>query len=145
MVFSMFACRTILPTILPKSCLRSDVHRFSCETCTFSSVLYLGQRLEPSKIVCQLWSLMRKVEIGTSLAALRGMKFFCRHCDEIVVGKPYRVISEEDGVILLDMTVCRSCYEQARALGLSSEALPLEHKPHRHHRRPSAFAPSIHS
>jgi len=70
------------------------------------------------------------------------MKFFCRHCDEIVVGKPYRVISEENGVILLDMTVCHSCYEQARALGLYSEALPLEHKPNKH-RRPEAYTPDI--
>ena len=53
------------------------------------------------------------------------MKFYCRHCDEEVVGRPYRVVSEEDGVILLNMTVCRGCYEQARALGLRSEPMPL--------------------
>ena len=81
-------------------------------------------------------------KIGTSLAETIAMKFFCRHCDEIVVGKPYRVISEENGVILLDMTVCHSCYEQARALGLYSEALPLEHKPNKH-RRPEAYTPDI--
>ena len=51
------------------------------------------------------------------------MEFFCRHCDKTVVGQPYRVISEEDGVILLDMTVCASCDEQARALGLYSEPI----------------------
>ena len=51
------------------------------------------------------------------------MEFFCRHCDEIAVGEPYRVMSEENGVILLNMTVCRSCCEQARALGLRSEAI----------------------
>jgi len=58
-----------------------------------------------------------------------GMKFFCRHCDEEVVGHPYRVVSEEDGVILLNMTVCRGCYEQARALGLRSEPISLPPKP----------------
>ena len=56
------------------------------------------------------------------------MKFLCRHCDEEVVGRPYRVVSEEDGVILLNMTVCRGCYEQARSLGLRSEPIPLAPK-----------------
>jgi hypothetical protein len=49
------------------------------------------------------------------------MKFFCRHCDEVATGKMYRVFSEEDGIMLLDMIVCRSCYDQARGLGLDSE------------------------
>jgi RNase P subunit RPR2 len=68
------------------------------------------------------------------------MKFFCRHCDEIVVGKAYRVVSEEDGVILLNMTVCRSCYKQARALGLYSEPIRLDPKPRRHPRGPGLHA-----
>lgn len=51
------------------------------------------------------------------------MEFFCRHCDEMIVGTPYRVISEENGVVLLNMTVCHACHEQAKALGL--EAAPL--------------------
>ena len=72
---------------------------------------------------------------GIALAAPFTMKFFCRHCDAMVLGVPYRVISEEDGVILLDMTVCRSCYIQARALGLRSEAISLDTEP-RGHRRP---------
>jgi RNase P subunit RPR2 len=88
--------------------------------------------------------------VGTSAASRSGidlaptivMKFFCRHCDEIVVGKPYRVLSEEEGVTLLDMTVCRSCYKQARALGLNSTALPLDPKPRRNHRS-SAYAPDM--
>jgi hypothetical protein len=57
------------------------------------------------------------------------MDAICRHCDGIIVGRRYRVISEEDGVILLDMTVCHSCYQQARALGLYSEPVPLGPKP----------------
>lgn len=69
------------------------------------------------------------------------MKFFCRHCDKIVVGKPYRVISEEGGEILLDMTVCRSCYEQARALGLRSEAVSLDLRSRR--RRQWGYDPAI--
>ena len=62
------------------------------------------------------------------------MEFFCRHCDEIVVGQPYRVISEEDGVVLLNMTVCRSCYKKARALGLHSEVIRRDRKPRRQRR-----------
>ena len=69
------------------------------------------------------------------------MEFFCRHCDEIVVGQPYRVISEEDGVVLLNMTVCRSCYKEARALGLHSEAIQRDGKPRR--RRPWADASTL--
>jgi hypothetical protein len=61
------------------------------------------------------------------------MKFFCRHCDELAVGQPYRVTSEEDGVILLNMTVCRPCCEQAKALGLHSESIPRS-KSHGNHR-----------
>ena len=69
---------------------------------------------------------------GITVAVHSAMKFFCRHCDAMVLGDPYRVTSEEDGVILLDMTVCRSCYNEARALGLHSEAISLDSKPRRH-------------
>ena len=54
------------------------------------------------------------------------MVFFCRHCDEVATGKMYRVFSEEDGVLLLDMTVCRSCYDQAIQLGLDGEEVKLD-------------------
>lgn len=36
------------------------------------------------------------------------------------------MISEEEGVILLDMVVCRLCYEQARQLGLDGEEIDLD-------------------
>ncbi len=62
-------------------------------------------------------------DIGTRIAEPTIMKFFCKHCDQIVIGKPYRVVSEDNGVILLNMTVCDSCHKQARALGLHSEAI----------------------
>lgn len=51
------------------------------------------------------------------------MKFICRHCDELTVGTPYRVVSEEAGVILLDMIVCHACFVQARNLGLKTEEI----------------------
>jgi hypothetical protein len=49
------------------------------------------------------------------------MMFKCDHCDRITLGKPYRVTSEESGVILLDMTVCYLCFDLARRLGLHGE------------------------
>jgi hypothetical protein len=52
------------------------------------------------------------------------MDFVCRHCDKFVNGTAYRVISEERGVILLDMLVCASCAAEAKNLGL--EALQME-------------------
>jgi RNase P subunit RPR2 len=76
-----------------------------------------------------------QIKIGIALAQMINMRFFCRHCDQIVFGRAYRVISQENGVVLLDMTVCRSCYEQARALGLHSEAIPLERNPHSERRQ----------
>jgi hypothetical protein len=66
------------------------------------------------------------------------MKFFCRHCDKVAIGQPYRVTSEENGVRLLDMTVCRSFYEQARALGLHSEAVRSARRL-RKQRRPTEY------
>jgi hypothetical protein len=38
----------------------------------------------------------------------------------------YRVFSEDDGLILLDMVVCRLCYEQAKQLGLDGEEIELD-------------------
>jgi len=56
------------------------------------------------------------------------MEFVCRHCDAIVKDQPYRVISEENGAILLDMMVCHSCCEKATELGLTSEAILFQTK-----------------
>ena len=60
------------------------------------------------------------------------MEFVCRHCEEIAFGQPYRVISEQDGIVLLDMIVCRRCYEQAQDLGLHSEPVPVSSPLGRH-------------
>jgi hypothetical protein len=54
------------------------------------------------------------------------MEFVCRHCEEAATGSMYRVLSEEDGIVLLDMVVCRSCYDQARQLGLEGEEIKLD-------------------
>ena len=49
----------------------------------------------------------------------------CEHCDKTFPGTAYRVTSEEDGVVLLDMIVCHSCSIEARTLGLQTK----EHSP----------------
>lgn len=38
----------------------------------------------------------------------------------------FRVFSEEQGITLLDMIVCRLCYEQAKELGLDGEEIGLD-------------------
>jgi len=86
-------------------------------------------------IVCHGRLSLRKQERGIPLAVPIAVKFFCRHCDRVVTGKPYRVLSEENGVVLLDMTVCRSCRDPATSLGLHSEELPADVGRTRHRRR----------
>jgi RNase P subunit RPR2 len=51
------------------------------------------------------------------------MEFICQHCDEVVTGEKYRVISEENGLVFLNMVVCRSCQQQAKQLGLRAERI----------------------
>ena len=46
------------------------------------------------------------------------MEFVCRRCDQITKQKPYRVTTEDCGVVLLNMLVCPSCARLARRLGL---------------------------
>ena len=46
------------------------------------------------------------------------MKFLCRRCNHITKQKPYRVTSEDGGVVLLDLLVCPSCARLAKNLGL---------------------------
>ncbi len=46
------------------------------------------------------------------------MKFLCRRCNHITKQKPYRVTSEDGGVVLLDLLVCPSCARLATSLGL---------------------------
>jgi hypothetical protein len=62
------------------------------------------------------------------LAVFCIMEFICRHCNEVCDGDAYRVRSEEDGVVLLDMIVCYQCSQEARDLELWTRKidLPLE-------------------
>lgn len=66
------------------------------------------------------------VSPGTWFAAPAKMSatvIICDHCQESLIGKAYRVISEDDGVTLLDMIVCHACYIEAQKLGLKTEEL----------------------
>jgi len=51
----------------------------------------------------------------------------CEHCGELYEGKAYRVTSEEDGILLLDMIVCHSCSIEARRLGLDTRKHDIRH------------------
>jgi hypothetical protein len=53
----------------------------------------------------------------------------CRHCDGLIAGAAYRVTSEDEGVIMLDMIVCRLCFMEAKKLGLRAEAIAIEKDP----------------
>jgi hypothetical protein len=55
------------------------------------------------------------------------MTLLCRHCEELITGGAHRVISEEDGVVLLDMIVCETCASEAKCLQLHTEEIALEY------------------
>ena len=50
-------------------------------------------------------------------------EILCDHCEGPLTGNAYRVLSEEDGVTLLDMVVCHACYLEARRIGLQTAEL----------------------
>ena len=60
---------------------------------------------------------------GIPFAQRSGMGRICQHCDAPFVDSPYRVISEESGIVLLDLIVCHRCHEQAEKLGLHTEEI----------------------
>ena len=66
---------------------------------------------------------------GTGLAFLRDMNYQCQHCGQFIMGKAYRVTSEEAGVRLLDMTVCYYCFVDAQRLGLHTEEISTRDSP----------------
>jgi hypothetical protein len=57
------------------------------------------------------------------------MNIVCRHCDETIVGQAYRVISEEDGLVLLNMVVCASCAALAKRLLLHTKEIAPDKRP----------------
>jgi len=56
------------------------------------------------------------------------MNRVCQHCGELIVGNPYRVTSEEEGITLLDMIVCSLCGMEAKRLHLHTEEINLKSK-----------------
>jgi hypothetical protein len=60
-------------------------------------------------------------------------ELLCDHCEGPLTSKAYRVLSEEDGVRLLDMVVCHACYLEARRIGLETAELSpvVQHLPGR--------------
>jgi len=52
--------------------------------------------------------------------------YTCDRCREVRVGPSYRVVSENDGVLLLDMIVCYVCYREASQLGLETQRVEQE-------------------
>ena len=66
-----------------------------------------------------------KSDRGMFLARANCMEFICRHCNEVCDGDAYRVRSEEEGVILLDMIVCYACSQEARGLELWTQKIDL--------------------
>jgi hypothetical protein len=55
--------------------------------------------------------------------AMGSFVYTCERCEECFAGKSYRVMSEDDGVRLLDMVVCYGCYLEASDLGLETAAV----------------------
>jgi hypothetical protein len=55
------------------------------------------------------------------------MEFVCRRCTNLTT-KPYRVTTEDEGVILLNMLVCPSCAQLAKSLGLPTVKVEPEKK-----------------
>jgi hypothetical protein len=51
--------------------------------------------------------------------------FICGHCERPTNSEPFRVITEEAGIILLNMIVCAPCAEQAKNLGLKAAKIRL--------------------
>jgi hypothetical protein len=64
----------------------------------------------------------------------------CQHCGELIVGKAYRVTSEEEGISLLDMIVCSSVLWRQKGFTFMRrqsmlEAKKLQLKPRSHRPR----------
>ena len=56
---------------------------------------------------------------------MRNLVFRCERCGEDFTGHSYRVTSETDGRVLLDLVVCGDCCLKARELGLETTAIDM--------------------
>jgi ribosome-binding protein aMBF1 (putative translation factor) len=66
--------------------------------------------------------------MASCLPATKNMDLTCEHCGALIVGKAYRVTSEDAGITLLDMIVCSLCFEEAKRLHLRAEEVDIRSK-----------------
>jgi hypothetical protein len=66
--------------------------------------------------------------MACSLPFKGNMDRICEHCGESIVGSAYRVMSEEQGITMLDMIVCSLCFMEAKRLHLHAEEINLRGK-----------------
>ena len=67
-------------------------------------------------------SVRAKRRLDSSDSERSAKNIICGHCEGILLNrKAYRVWTQEDGVILLDMVVCYACKLEAQKLGLNTE------------------------
>jgi hypothetical protein len=62
-----------------------------------------------------------ELEVAWPLLNSDCMGWICQHCGAPFVDSPYRVKSEESGIVLLDIIVCHYCFIEAQKLGLHTE------------------------
>jgi hypothetical protein len=53
------------------------------------------------------------------------MEFLCEHCERATSSEAFQIITEDAGLILLNLIVCAPCAEQAVNLGLKATQLNL--------------------
>ena len=66
--------------------------------------------------------------MACSLPLKENMDGICQHCGESIEGNAYRVMSEEQGITLLDMIVCSLCCMEAKRLRLRTEEINIRSK-----------------
>jgi superfamily II helicase len=66
--------------------------------------------------------------MACSLPLTANMERICQHCGESIIGNAYRVMSEDQGITLLDMVVCSLCFMEAKRLRLHTEEINLRGK-----------------
>src|SRR6478672_7392454 len=109
---------------------------FSSSRCMSNTDTYFHRRLDHlhnrDRVPLNLQYFPRGKELfgdrdGILLAEFSCMVWICQHCGAPFVDSPYRVKSEESGVVFLDLIVCHGCYVQARELGLRAEKIGVRY------------------
>ena len=79
-----------------------------------------GNQAAPERLVTALGCMLSR-----NSERDQAMAFICGHCERATNSEPFRVITEEAGITLLDMVVCAPCAEQAKNLGLKATKVKL--------------------